>query len=127
MENMAKFLRLHNGDDIIAETVEIEDEDGIIYMVYNPLKVFYSQTSHTGYLAVSFMPWVFPRLCEHQEFTIHAEDVLLVSNVSEKMNEYYWKNLNMISQKVEEPPEPEVSEEDIDTIIEHISKNRTFH
>jgi hypothetical protein len=127
MENVAKFIRLNNGDDIVAETVEIEDEDGIIYMVYNPLKVFYSHTSHTGYLAVSFMPWVFPKICEHQEFVIHAEDVLLVSNVSESMNEYYWNNLNTQDQKVEEKPEPEINEEEIESIIQNLTKNRTFH
>ena len=126
MENVAKFLRLNNGDDIVAETVEIEDEDGIIYMVYNPLKVHYSQSTHTGYLAVSFLPWVFPKLCDHQEFTIHAEDVLLVSNVSDTMNKYYWDNVN-ITQKVEETPEPEITEEDIASIIESLSKNRTYH
>jgi hypothetical protein len=62
---VAKFLRLQNGDDIVAETVEYEDENGIMYMVMNPMNVVYSHT-HEGYLSVSFMPWVFTKMVDHQ-------------------------------------------------------------
>lgn len=105
---IAKFIRLQNGDDIIAETVEIEDEDGILYMVYNPLKVMYMDVG-SGLLSVSFIPWVFPKICEHQEFTIHAQDVLLLSDVSSSMNDYYWKNLK-----------PEKKSEDIPEILDEL-------
>ena len=128
---VAKFIRLQNGDDIVAETVEMEDEKGIIYMVCNPLKVIYVESPHQGYLSVSFIPWVFTKICEHQEFMIHAEDVMLVSNVSEKMNQYYWNNLVTLEQKIEEtPPEPEQQQEVEETVIEtlqQLAKIRTYH
>jgi len=53
---IAKFLRLQNGDDVIAETIEMEDEDGIVYTLCHPLKVVYMTTETVGYLSVMFMP-----------------------------------------------------------------------
>ena len=137
MENeeypIAKFLRLTNGDDIIAETIEMEDDKGIFYMLHNPLKVVYMQLQNPGYLSVSFIPWVFPRICDNQEFTIHASDVLLMSNVSEKMNEYYWDNLDTLIQRIDETPsEPQQEQEDqeekiLDMLKELTETKRTFH
>lgn len=97
---VAKFVRLQNGDDLIAEVIEIEDENGVAYGLFNPLKVVYMPSETTGYLSVAFTPWVFPRICEQQEFVIHAEDVMLVVDVSPSMNDYYWNNLEHYTKKV---------------------------
>ena len=135
---IAKFLRLQNGDDVIAETIEMEDEDGIVYTLCHPLKVFYMPTETVGYLSVMFMPWVFPKICDEQIFTIHAEDVLLITDVSEKMNIYYWDSVNTYTEKsqyVQEEPEPQESsgmtdEEEYELynkIMEKIGSKRTMH
>ena len=131
MENqdnpIAKFIRLQNGDDIIAETVEIEDEDGILYMVYNPLKVMYMDVG-SGLLSVSFIPWVFPKICEHQEFTIHAQDVLLLSDVSAKMNDYYWNNLLTMDQRISDKiPEEQTELENALSELENYINKGTMH
>ena len=128
---MAKFLRLQNGDDVVAETVEYEDDDGVMYMLINPMKVVYMQSQHDGYLSVSFIPWVFPKIVEHQEFMVHAGDVLLVSDVSEKMNIYYWDNLKMTQDKSD--PEPEIPQEEtheqetLSELVEMLNTKRTYH
>ena len=126
---IAKFLRLQNGDDVIAETIEMEDEDGIVYTVCHPLKVVYMPTETVGYLSVMFMPWVFPKICDEQIFTIHAEDVLLLTDVSEKMNIYYWDSVKTYTDKSqyeqEEPASNDV-EETLNEIMEHLGK-RTMH
>jgi|DEB3_MinimDraft_2_1074329.scaffolds.fasta_scaffold20386_2 hypothetical protein len=135
---IAKFLRLQNGDDVIAETIEMEDEDGIVYTLCHPLKVVYMPTETTGYLSVMFMPWVFPKICDEQIFTIHAEDVMLITDVSEKMNIYYWDSVQTYtdkSQYVQEEPEPQESsgmtdEEEYELynkIMEKIGSKRTMH
>ena len=120
---------LFRSDDIVAETVEYEDENGIMYMVMNPMNVVYSHT-HEGYLSVSFMPWVFPKMVDHQEFMLHAEDVLLISDVTEKMNIYYWENVQSLCTPSEtRPPVEEPQEEEsslIDTLKEMVTK-RTYH
>lgn len=126
---IAKFLRLQNGDDVIAETIEMEDEDGIVYTLCHPLKVVYMPTETVGYLSVMFMPWVFPKICDEQIFTIHAEDVLLITDVSEKMNIYYWDSVRTYTDKTqyeqEEPASNDV-EETLNEIMEHLGK-RTMH
>ena len=73
----AKFIRLQNGDDIISEVVEIEDETGVTYTLFRPLKVVYIPSDAIGYLTVAFMPWVFPRICDQQEFVVHSQDILM--------------------------------------------------
>lgn len=131
---LAKFLRLQNGDDVIAETIEMEDEDGIVYTLCHPLKVVYMPTETTGYLSVMFMPWVFPKICDEQIFTIHAEDVMLITDVSEKMNIYYWDSVRTYTEKTnntQEEPEPELTEEEecelYNDIIEKLGNKRTLH
>ena len=88
MERLKKnmFVRLQNGDDVVAEVVETEDENGVLYTLFHPLKVVYVPSERDGYIAIAFSPWVFPRLCDQQEFIIHAEDVLIMADVTEKMN-----------------------------------------
>jgi hypothetical protein len=93
VQPLAKFIRLTNGDDLIADVVETEDEDGILYTVFNPLRVVYIDSEREGYTAIAFSHWVFSGLCDQQEFVIHAEDVMLIADLSEKMNKHYWDYL----------------------------------
>jgi len=78
---------------LIADVVETEDEDGILYTIFNPLRVVYIDSEREGYTAIAFSHWVFSGLCEQQEFVIHAEDVMLIADLSEKMNKHYWDYL----------------------------------
>ena len=103
----AKLVRLQNGDDIISEVVEMEDENGVIYALFHPLKVVYVPSETTGYLTVAFMPWVFPRLCEQQEFIIHSQDIMFMADVTPKMNEYYWTNMDYYTKKASAEEEKE--------------------
>jgi hypothetical protein len=137
---LAKFLRLQNGDDVIAEVVETEDEQGILYTLFHPLKLVYVPAEDTGYVSIAFMPWVFPRVCEEQIFSLHAEDVMLLNDITQKMNIYYWESvesyLNM-SKKIEEESEPErhpdtdmTPDEELELynkIVEHLGTKRTYH
>ncbi len=93
VQPLAKFIRLTNGDDLIADVVETEVEDGILYTVFNPLRVVYIDSEREGYTAIAFSHWVFTGLCDQQEFVIHAEDVMLIADLSEKMNKHYWDYL----------------------------------
>lgn len=136
---LAKFLRLQNGDDLIAETIETEDEHGIIYTVFNPLKVVYLPSETAGFLSVAFTPWVFPRICDQQEFCIHGEDVLLVADVTEKMNIYYWDSVEVaasksygtpeeIAEETQQEPEPVEEDSALAEALEQLGINkRTYH
>lgn len=131
-----KFIRLKTGEDIICEvvttTLETDDNKEVWYTVVNPLKVAYIASQHEGYLQISFMPWVFPKICDFQEFIIRDEDVLFISEVTEKMNTYYWENLHTYIGESKEPEQeyvPETSEEAemYEQIMEQLGTKRTFH
>lgn len=133
---IAKLIRLQNGDDVIAEVVEMEDESGVIYTLFHPLKVVYVPSDTTGYLTVAFMPWVFPRLCDQQEFVIHSEDILFIADVTSKMNDYYWENLDYFAKKVsveEEKVNEQVQQEDAyqklkEALVEAgLDKKKVYH
>ena len=129
VQPLAKFIRLQNGDDLIADVVETEDEKGILYTLFRPLKVVYVPAEREGYVAVAFTPWVFSSLCDNHEFFIHAEDVLIVTDASEKMNTYYWENVD--HQFGNEPQKEEIPEEDgldrLADILDQLQGKRTLH
>lgn len=140
---LARFLRLTNGDDVIAEVVETEDEHGILYTLFHPLKLVYVPSEETGYVSIAFMPWVFPRICDDQTFSLHAEDVMMVNDISQKMNIYYWESVdsyltmskNVEQEQIQEEPErhpdtdmtPDEELELYNKIVEHLGTKRTYH
>jgi hypothetical protein len=81
------------------------------------------------------MPWVFPKICDEQIFTIHAEDVLLVTDVSEKMNIYYWDTIKIYTdntdsiKNIEEEPEEDYQEEKeiYEKLMSQLGNKRTIH
>lgn len=129
--SIAKLVRLQNGDDIIAEVIELEDENGILYTLYNPLKAVYIPSDTVGYLSVSFIPWVFPRICEQQDFIIHAEDVLFMADVTEKMNQYYQECITSYANKVvaefESDGEGQPDEESLIETLNDLTSKRILH
>ena len=140
---IAKFLRLRNGDDVISEVVEIEDDKGIRYTLFHPLKIVYVPIEESGYLSINFMPWVFPRVCDIQEFTIDEEDIMFIEDVSKKMNTYYWESIDSyINNTPEKKEEREQSNDQVEEtndmlpeeelelfkkIMDHMGTKRTFH
>lgn len=131
----AIFLRLKNGDDIISDMVELEEDGEEHYLLLNPLKVVYMPSDDKGLLQIAFMPWVFPKICSNQEFTISKEDVIMLSMVSDGMNEYYWSSVEQIEKRVndsltlgETATDDEM--EALDEIMDELNRldvKRTFH
>ena len=130
----AKFMRLKNGDDIIAEIIEMGDDDNLCYLLINPLKLVYVESRSPGYVQIAFMPWVFPKICDKQEFTIDSNDVILITEITEKMNGYYWDNIETFENYkntgkiVAEEEETQAEEyEAIKEMLEGMANKRTLH
>lgn len=131
----AIFLRLKNGDDIISDMVELEEDGEEHYLLLNPLKVVYMPSDDKGLLQIAFMPWVFPKICSNQEFTISKEDVIMLSMVSDGMNEYYWSSVEQIDKRVSDSLSLGESATDeemeaLDEIMDELNRldvKRTFH
>lgn len=93
MESSVMFLRLVTGEDIIADATQVETDKESYYLLNNPLKVVYMTGSKPGYLSISLMQWIFWRICDKQEFTLHAQDVMTSSVTSDSMEDYYWTSV----------------------------------
>ena len=130
MDNaIAKFIRLKSGDDLVAEAFETGDDSGDYITVINPLKAIYVPSTVTGYLQIAFMPWVFSRICDKQEFMIKVDDVLLMTDVSEYMEKYYWDTMEGPQEEPEEKHQDHEGLERLEEILEQlgIDGKRTLH
>ena len=89
----------------------------------------YVPAGTSGYLQIAFLPWVYPRICDNQQFNINKEEVLLYQEVSEKMNEYYWESLeHYLAAKRENVEELEEVDEDVlEEIMKDIKAGKLFH
>lgn len=89
---MVKFIRMNTGEDIIAEIVKCSEDNEDAYILVNPLKVLYT-ISETKGVSIALMQWVFPRICDKQEFTIYSNDIITMCSPSKQMSIYYWNVL----------------------------------
>lgn len=138
-DQVTKFVRLKNGEDIVTQLIEVSEGELSFFTFINPLKVLYLQSEKTGNLQLAFIPWVFPKVCELQEFDINPEDIMFVSNASTKMNKYYWDNLDHylsmyegtdhVPETAHEETQEEANpEESIRELIEALQNSkRTYH
>jgi hypothetical protein len=93
-----KFMRLDNGEDIISEIVIYDD----MILLLHPLKLLYSSSSKPGYLSISLMQWVFTKITEDQTFEMPKSAVLLYSEPTDALKEYYWQTVNHFMSKTTE-------------------------
>ena len=49
-----RFIRLNNGEDIVAEVLDVSNGKIVIN---NPLKILYTPSLNTGYLSISLMQY----------------------------------------------------------------------
>ena len=136
MNQTIKFFRLNTGEDLIT-VVDSSTEDS--YTLKNPLKVYYTAMENDMGLpsmGVSLSYWVFPKISRCDEFTIRSSDVLLVSDASKDMVEYYTNSIQSIKEgdvyskylseeySDEEDEEIEMSDEDAEAIQEMLESLR---
>jgi hypothetical protein len=131
VELQVKFLRLNTGEDIIAELYQ---QDNGEYKILNPLKILYTMNEKTGMLAISLMHWIFPKISETIEYDLKQESIVLTSNASIQMTEYYYSMLTKTKAKQEYEDsdydeyedEEDIADEDLEYVkdkLDNIRKN----
>ena len=126
-EGSVKFLRLNTGEDIIAYTLHVKKDDfeDEHYLVDMPLKIIYSTNENRNMLlSISLMQWVFAKISDSEEFKLSAKDVLICSNASSHMVEFYYETVHDIEQMREQAEnmkkragKPEVEEDYMDYMV----------
>lgn len=114
----ANLVRLKNGDDVVAQIVELSHDNIEQLMLFYPMKIVYTY-SDEGY-HVGFVPWVFHKICDKQEFTISKNDVLFYQEVETSMNESYWSAVDKIERSIINEEVKESDQEMIDDIMDLI-------
>ena len=99
-ESTVKFVRLTTGEDLISQVTEFISDDDHHYVLMSPMKILYL-SGKTGSMTISLMQWVFNRICDNQTFTIYPEDVLMVSDATEDIIEYYWDSISFYDDMTE--------------------------
>lgn len=127
-EGSVKFLRLNTGEDIIAYTLHVKKDDleDEHYIIDMPLKVIYSTNENRNMLlSISLMQWVFSRMTDTEEFKLSSKDVLLCSNASSHMTDFYYEtvhDIEVMKEQVEKAKkrenQPEAEEDFMDYMDE---------
>ena len=91
-ETVVKFLRLTNGEDIVAGISDVTDTS---VTITNPLKVVYSASVNPGYLTMSLMQWVFLKLSTNQTFELPTSQILIQSIPEDSLLEHYNKSVGV--------------------------------
>jgi hypothetical protein len=127
-EGTVKFLRLNTGEDIIAYTLHVKKDDfeDEHYLVDMPLKIVYSTNEDRNMLlSISLMQWVFTKISDNEEFKLSAKDVLLCSNASSHMTDFYYETIHeieLMKEKVDEMKKKFPSNE-VDESMDYMDEN----
>lgn len=131
-----KFVRLTTGEDLITEVVEIKDDKEEYYLLVNPLKIVYLTNDKKGSIMLSFIEWVFPKICDKQQFKIYPNNIVVISQASSKIEDYYYESIIKLENFVhnskddgidfgdalDSEKEPEPTEEEIEYINNILEK-----
>lgn len=105
IEGQVKFLRLNNGEDIIAYSYRVakDDMEDAHYILMDPLKVIYMTTNKgmKPFMSISLMQWVFSRISDKQEFKINDKDVLFSTEPSPSLVDYYYETIEHFTESKE--------------------------
>lgn len=113
-----KFLILkHTGEEILAYVLQNEDDNGIHYYLFNPVKITNMVNPLTGGLQYLMSEWVSQRITDDEGFEIRVNDVLLLAGVEKGLKVSYMtfcEKIESFRQEVAERPstDVEISSED---------------
>lgn len=117
-----KYIRMITGEDIISEVVEVNDKDNLSYVFINPMKIVYMMINKPEpNMSISLMHWIFARICDVQEFSIRADDVLTLGKPSASLVEHYYECLGHF-EAMKNDSEEDIKFDDNDAGLEALQK-----
>jgi hypothetical protein len=122
------------GEDVISDTIHLNEAGNSRYLISNPLKIVYLPIKKGSHLSISLMQWMFSRISDNQDFEIKEHNVLMTTEPSDSLLEYYYKTVEYFlelraeQKKLAEYDEAELykevamSEDDDDEMIEKLEE-----
>jgi hypothetical protein len=86
-------LRMITGEDVISDTIHLNEAGNSRYLISNPLKIVYLPIKKGSHLSISLMQWMFSRISDNQDFEIKEHNILTTTEPSDSLLEYYYKTV----------------------------------
>ena len=141
--NNIKIIRLHGGEDIIAQYIQSEDKETAI--LHDPMQVIFKRIPTTGQTVMMMMPWLPIEIIENNQAILCTADILTVIDPKESAIQHYGEvvmeaqkrmdEVDFISESEdgdeddEEDGEEETKDFNVDELLEIIKekKNKKLH
>jgi hypothetical protein len=137
-EKNVKFIKLNNGEDLIAE---IEDSNDTQFMFKNPMKIIVDTDLETSKQIIFLHPWLPSGVVPPTSIKLPSNVVFLITEVLDDVREYYINMVSevemseMIKKKQKRKKKKIVTSESLETdnvldfskLIDRIKKNRPIH
>ena len=141
--NNIKIIRLHGGEDIIANFIESEDKETAI--LHDPMQVIFKRIPTTGQTVMMMMPWLPIEIIENNQAVLYTSDILTIIDPKESAIQHYGEvvmeaqkrmdEVDFISESEdgdeddEEDGEEETKDFNVDELLEIIKekKNKKLH
>jgi hypothetical protein len=137
-EKNVKFIKLNNGEDLIAE---IEDSSDTQFTFKNPMKIIVDTDLETSKQIIFLHPWLPSGVVPPTSIKLPSNVVFLITEVLDDVREYYINMVSevemseMIKKKQKRKKKKIVTSESLETdnvldfskLIDRIKKNRPIH
>lgn len=125
-----KIIRLHGGEDIMANFVESDDQETAI--LHNPMQVIFKRIP-TGQTVMMMMPWLPIEIIKDNHAVVYTSDILTVIDPKDSAIKHYGevvmeaqKRMDEIDVMSEDEDDDDEDEEEMDTeeIFEALKERR---
>jgi len=141
--NNIKIIRLHGGEDIIAQYIQSEDKETAI--LHDPMQVIFKRIPTTGQTVMMMMPWLPIEIIENNQAVLYTSDILTIIDPKESAIQHYGEvvmeaqkrmdEVDFISESEdgdeddEEENSEEVTDFNVDELLEVLKekKNKKLH
>ena len=134
-----KIIRLHGGEDIMADILQDEENDTI--MLDNPMQVIFKRIP-TGQTVMMMMPWLPIEIIENNQAILYTSDILTIVDPKASAIKHYgdvvmesqkrMEEIDLVSEYEEDEDEEETEETtdfNVDELLELLKekKNKKLH
>ena len=135
--NNIKIIRLHGGEDIMANFIESDDQETAI--LHNPMQVIFKRIP-TGQTVMMMMPWLPIEIIKDNHAVVYTSDILTIIDPKDSAIKHYgevvieaqerMENVDVLSEDDEgEDDEEEQEDLSVEELFEIIKekKNKSIH
>lgn len=90
-ENVKYLVLKYTGEEILAYVLQNEEDDGLHYYLFSPVKLTNIVHPMTGNVQYLMSEWISQRITDDEGFEINVNDVLVIAGVEKRLRVTYAK------------------------------------